>query len=144
MSNWKAHEIINLSNNCDPNFKLLKIIESKNNVLLDLRQYNKGKITKNGITLPTPEANWIANCINTNKTKATLEHGSRKLIFERKPSINIHVFRADGTERFVNLTSDEETQLKSNLNNIITTLNNFTEKLNQKTCFSNYEYVKES
>ena len=144
MSNWKAHEIINLSNNCDPNFKLLKIIESKINVLLDIRQYNKGKVTKNGITLPAPEANWVTSCINSNKTRATLEHGLRKLIYERKPTINIQVIRADGSERSVALNSDEEIQLKNNINSIITSLNNFAQKLNQKTCFSNYEYVKET
>jgi hypothetical protein len=146
MSSWKSLLRVLLSSRSDPEFKIAQVVETLDGGLLfDLRQYSKGKSTKNGISLPVAEAKWLKNHLQSDKVKYSLEHGNRTLKFEKTPSsLTLHVIRSDKSERMVVLNKDEEKCLMENLNNLMEKMLKRAIELGCETDFNEFEYVKEN
>jgi hypothetical protein len=146
MSSWKSLLRVLLSSRSDPEFKIAQVVETLNGGLLfDLRQYSKGKSTKNGISLPVAEAIWLKNNLQSDKVKYSVEHGNRTLKFEKTPSsLTLHVIRSDKSERMVILNKNEEKFLMENLNNLMEKMLKRAIELGCETDFNEFEYVKES
>jgi hypothetical protein len=146
MSSWKSLLRVLLSSRSDPEFKIAQVVETLDGGLLfDLRQYSKGKSTKNGISLPVAEAIRLKNYLQSDMVKYSVEHGNRTLKFEKTPSsITLHVIRSDKSERMVVLNKNEERCLMENLNNLMEKMLKRAIELGCETDFNEFEYVKEN
>lgn len=122
MSKFEKKFYLNLTNNKDPNFKTLKILQTENNLFVDIRQTNKGRASPNGICILIPEFRWLIKKLFENENKQFdkfLEYGSRTThVVSDGKSVYISLTKLTGDFYEIELTSEEMSKIMGNLNTI--------------------------
>ena len=123
---WQILESKNLGYHSDENFKLVQFVKfSDGPVLFDLRETNKGRKTKVGISLIWPEFKWLRQVLKSNDLSThTLEHNQRIIKVDKVlPEYLITVTKSNGGINSIILTPNELIKLKEyiegeNVNNL--------------------------
>ena len=114
---------MNLTNNNDPQFKILKILKLEDKFFIDIRQTSKGTPTTEGVCLLIPEFRWIVkkfvDSINMNKKiDKFLEYGNRTVHIFENDNICIELTKFNGDKNKVMLTNGEKDKLVQNFKEI--------------------------
>ena len=140
---WKTLFSFNLSKNSDPNFKLLQILQINNNLIVDIRETEKGRKLKTGVSLLLPEINWFKkNLIGENKVYI-LEHSSRIIKMDKKSENLIITVSNSNKVKNIVIKNEEKQKMINNWDMIEKNINQISNELNISTEFSNSSFVKE-
>jgi len=140
---WKTLFSFNLSRNSDPNFKLLQILQINNNLIVDIRETEKGRKLKTGVSLLLPEIFWFKkNLIGENKVYI-LEHSSRIIKMDKKVDNLIITVSNSNKVKKIEIKNEEKQKLINNWDLIEENINQFANAWDISTEFSNISFVKE-
>ena len=133
---------INLSDNSDPNFKIAQILKIGRRLMFDLRQTNKGLMTKSGICLSVPEFVWFKESLLAEDGKSyVLEHNCRKICLDKKSdAISISQTKYDGTVNKLLINRNEIQALVNAIEVISTNLMNKALDLKLDIDFNQFDY----
>lgn len=105
-----------LTSNNDPNFKLVRILETNDKLFVDIRETTKGRFSasSNGICFFIPEFEWVSHKVKScDNPKFCLEYGQRELdIFKDCDGISLKLTKGNKTTNLLELTEEEYQKFK--------------------------------
>ena len=134
---------LNLTNNSDKDFKLLQIINFNNILILDIRQTNRGRTTRHGISMLINEVNWFKNALSAIDNKIyVLEYGMRTTKIDKSlDNILITQIKSDGTIKKILLENLEKLKLIDHINEIEDRMISYALEKEIPIGFSEFNYV---
>jgi hypothetical protein len=142
MTSWKIISSFKLSGEHEETYVLARVVDTDTYVMVDIRRFEKGRPTREGVALHPVESIYMARKIQTG-VAGTLEREHRKIALKfTDTGALFSVEKADGVKS-IELSPDEFKKLQSSLNTLMMKLKTHSKERGVAVGYKTHEYFRE-